>query len=187
MEDEIAQILEDAEAGMEKSIQFLESELTKIRAGRISPNIVDDIVVTYYGAPTPVQQVANVTVVDARTLSIKPWEKNMLQEVEKAILAANIGITPQNDGEQIRLFMPPLTEDRRKELVKKASAEGEQAKVSIRTIRKEAMDRVKRMQKDNLSEDEAKGAEDDIQQLTDRFSEKIDQYCDTKEKQIMTV
>lgn len=187
MEDDISRILQDAEENMEKALQFLESELAKIRAGRVSPDILKGINVSYYGAPTPIDQVANINIVDSRTLSVKPWEKKMLQEVEKAILAANIGITPQNDGEQIRIFMPPVTEERRKELVKKGGAEGEQAKVSIRSIRKDAMDGVKKLQKENLSEDEAKGAEDEIQKLTDRFNETVDQYCAAKEKQIMTV
>lgn len=187
MEDDISKILSDAEAGMAKAINFLETELSKIRAGRVAPNILNGILVPYYGTPTSIDQVANINVVDARTLSIKPWEKKMLHEVERAILAANIGITPQNDGEQIRIFMPPVTEERRKELVKQAFAEGEQAKVSIRSIRKEAMDGVKKLEKENLSEDEAKGTEAEIQQLTDTSTEKADQLCATKEKQIMTV
>lgn len=187
MEDDIAKILEDTESGMSKTLEYLETELSKIRAGKVSPNILSGVNVEYYGAPTPIEQVANVNVVDARTLSIKPWEKKLLQEIEKAIFNANIGITPQNDGEQIRIFMPPVTEDRRKELVKQALAEGEQTKVSIRSVRKEAMDRVKKLAKDNLSEDEAKGAESDIQGLTDAFAGKVDQFCAAKEKQIMTV
>ena len=172
---------------MGKAIQHLESELSKIRAGKVSPDILNGIMVPYYGSPSPIQQVANVNVMDSRTLSVQPWEKNMMQEVERAILAANIGITPQNDGQLIRLFMPPLTEDHRKDLVKKAAAEGEHAKVSIRTVRREAMDKIKKLQKEGLSEDEAKNAESDIQNLTDSFTNKIDQYCATKEKQIMTV
>lgn len=188
MQDDIAQILENTKAQMEKALTHFQSELTKIRAGKVSPDILTGILVNYYGSPTPIQQVANVNVVDARTLSVQPWEKNMMQEVEKAILAANIGITPQNDGQQIRLFMPPLTEDHRKELVKKSGAEGEQAKVSVRNVRREAMDRVKKLQKeDNLSEDEAKNAENDIQEVTDSFVNMIDKHCAAKEKQIMTV
>lgn len=187
MQDAIAQIHQDTKTNMEKAIQHLESELSKIRAGKASPDILNGIMVPYYGTPTPIDQVANVNVMDSRTLSVQPWEKNMMQEVERAILAANIGITPQNDGQLIRLFMPPLTEDHRKNLVKKAAAEGEQAKVSIRTIRREGMDKIKKLQKESLSEDEAKNAESAIQNLTDTFTNKIDQYCAAKEKQIMTV
>lgn len=187
MQDDIARILKETEANMHKAIKHLESELAKIRAGKVSPDMLNGIMVSYYGNPTPIQQVANINVLDSRTLSIQPWEKNMMQEVEKAILAANIGITPQNDGQLIRLFMPPLTEDHRKDLVKKAAAEGEQAKISIRTVRRDAMDRIKKLQKDSLSEDEAKNAETDIQDMTNNFTSKIDNYCSTKEKQIMTV
>ncbi len=188
MQDDISKILKAARARMEKTIDHFQAELTKIRAGKVSPDILNGILVNYYGNPTPIQQVANVNVVDARTLSVQPWEKNMLQEVEKAILAANIGITPQNDGQQIRLFMPPMTEEHRKELVKRAGAEAEQAKVSIRNERREAMDKVKKLQKeDNLSEDEAKGAEGNIQNVTDAFVTKIDTFMAAKEKQILTV
>ncbi|MGN9268163.1 ribosome recycling factor, partial [Enterococcus faecium] len=131
---------------MQKGIAHLEAELVKIRAGKASLAMLDGINVDYYGAPTPINQVANVTILDARTVSIQPWEKNMLAPIERSIMAANIGITPQNDGNQIRLFMPPLTEERRKELFKKASAEGEQSKVAIRNIRRDAIEQVKKLQ-----------------------------------------
>ena len=143
--EELELVIEDAESLMKKAITHLETELTKIRAGKANPTMVDGIFVEYYGSPTPIAQVANVAILDARTISIQPWEKNMLQAIEKAILQANIGITPQNDGNQIRLFLPPLTQERRKELFKKASAEGEHSKVAIRNIRRDAIEEIKRM------------------------------------------
>lgn len=180
-------IIEEAKNTMQKAIGHLESELVKIRAGKASPQILEGIVVDYYGSPAPLNQVSNVTVADARTLSIQPWEKNMLQAIEKAIIAANIGINPQNDGQIIRLFLPPLTEERRKEFVKKVNAEGEQAKVSIRSIRRDAIEQVKKLQKEGLSEDIAKDTEAEMQQLTDRYITLIDKHCAGKEKEIMVV
>ena len=159
----------------------------KIRAGKASPNMLDGLMVEYYGAPTPIAQVANVSVLDSRTISIQPWEKKMLQAIEKSILQANIGITPQNDGVQIRLFMPPLTEERRRELVKKASGEGEHAKVAIRNIRREAIEDIKKLQKDGLSEDLAKDSEKSIQDLTDAHISLVDKHLVLKDKEIMTV
>lgn len=187
MQDDIVPILDDTRKLMKRAIAHFESELVKIRAGKASPDMLNDIMVEYYGSPTPIEQVANINVVDARTLSIQPWEKPMMQAIEKAILAANIGITPQNDGQMIRLFMPPLTEDHRKELVKKVYAEGEQAKITIRNLRRDGMEQVKKLQKDNLSEDAAKSAEGKIQGITDSFITKIDEYCGSKEKEIMMV
>ena len=172
---------------MEKAINHLQSELIKVRAGKATPNIVDGIVVDYYGNPTPIQQVGNISVADARTLTIQPWEKNMLQPIERAIIAANIGINPQNDGNMIRLFLPPLTEERRKELVKRAQNEGEQSKVAIRAIRRESMEQIKKLQKNGLSEDVTKDAENSIQVLTDKYISLVDKYLGTKEKEIMTV
>ena len=150
MSDELNLIIEDSRESMEKTIDHLQSELVKVSAGKATPNIVDGIVVDYYGNPTPISQVGNVSVADARTLTIQPWEKNMLQPIERAIIAANIGINPQNDGNMIRLFLPPLTEERRRELVKRAQNEGEQSKVSLRTIRRDAMEQVKKLQKNGL-------------------------------------
>lgn len=172
---------------MDKAINHLQSELIKVRAGKATPNIVDGIVVDYYGNPTPIQQVGNISVADARTLTIQPWEKNMLQPIERAIIAANIGINPQNDGNMIRLFLPPLTEERRKELVKRAQNEGEQSKVAIRAIRRESMEQIKKLQKNGLSEDVTKDAENSIQVLTDKYISLVDKYLGTKEKEIMTV
>lgn len=187
MQDDIAVILDETRENMKKAIRHFESELVKIRAGKVSPDMLNDIKVEYYGSPTPIQQVANINVVDSRTLSIQPWEKPMLQAVEKAILAANIGITPQNDGILIRLFMPPLTEEHRRELVKKIGAEGEQAKVVIRNLRRDAMEQIKKLQKETLSEDAARNAETDIQGITDSFISTIDKYCAAKEKEVMAV
>ncbi len=187
MSDDLMLLLDDAETSMKKAISHLELELTKIRAGKASPTMIDGITVEYYGSPTPINQVANVTVLDARTLSIQPWEKNMLGAIDKAILAANIGVTPQNDGVQIRLFLPPLTEERRRELFKKAAGEGEHSKVAIRNIRRDAIEHIKKLQKDGLSEDAAKDAEDDIQKLTDRYIVIVDKHLAAKEKEMMAV
>ena len=172
---------------MKKGISHLEVELTKIRAGKANPSMLDGINVDYYGSPTPIAQVANITVLDVRTISIQPWEKNMLQPIERSIMQANIGITPQSDGNQIRLFLPPLTEERRKELFKKASAEGEQSKVAIRNIRRDAIEQIKKLQKDGLSEDAAKDAEKEVQDLTDRFIVLVDKHLSAKEKEMMSV
>ncbi len=187
MSDELNLIIEDSRESMEKTIDHLQSELVKVRAGKATPNIVDGIVVDYYGNATPISQVGNVSVADARTLTIQPWEKNMLQPIERAIIAANIGINPQNDGNMIRLFLPPLTEERRKELVKRAQGEGEQSKVSLRTIRRDAMEQVKKLQKNGLSEDLCKDAETNIQDLTDKFIAQVEKQLTVKEKEIMTV
>ncbi|HTO15523.1 MAG TPA: ribosome recycling factor [Edaphocola sp.] len=180
-------IISDTSDGMKKVINHLENELQKIRAGKASPSMVDGIVVDYYGTPTPLAQVANVSTPDARTVSIQPWEKNMIAPIEKAIMMANLGLNPQNDGIVIRLFVPPLTEERRKELAKKVYAEGESAKISIRSNRRDAIEDIKKLQKDGLSEDEAKEAESRIQILTDKHIEMIDSACKEREKEIMTV
>jgi ribosome recycling factor len=179
--------MDDATESMDKAIKHLEVELTKIRAGKANPQILDGITVDYYGAATPLNQVANVSVADARTLTIQPWEKNMIQPIERAIIAANIGINPQNDGQMIRLFLPPLTEERRKELVKRSAAEGEHAKVGIRNIRRDAIEGIKKLQKDGLSEDTAKDAEADVQELTDKYIVLVDKHLATKEKEIMAI
>src|SRR5690242_4227370 len=159
MAEDIASIVAQAEDHMSKAISHLETELIKIRAGKANPQMLDGIVVDYYGSPMPINQVANISVMDARTLSIQPWEKNMLQPIERAIIAANIGINPQSDGNVIRLFLPPLTEERRKELVKKCHAEGEHSKVAIRNIRRDAIESIKKLQKNGMSEDVCKDAE----------------------------
>lgn len=185
--DDIKSIQQHAEDLMKKAIDHLEVELIKIRAGKANPQMVDGITVDYYGSPMPLNQVSNVSVMDARTLSIQPWEKNMLQPIERAIIAANIGINPQNDGNIIRLFLPPLTEERRKELVKKSNAEGEHAKIAVRNIRRDAIEHIKKLQKEGLSEDAAKDGESDIQEITNNFISLVDKHLEVKEKEIMAV
>lgn len=187
MPEDISQIVSSMEDHMNKAITHLETELTKIRAGKAHPQILDGIVVDYYGNPTPINQVGNISVMDTRALSIQPWEKNMLQPIERAIIAANIGINPQNDGNQIRLFLPPLTEERRKELVKKCQGEGEHSKVAIRNIRRDALEHIKKLQKNGLSEDIAKDTEANIQDITNKFISAVDKHLSSKEKEIMAV
>lgn len=187
MSEQIGNIISAVGDLMSKAIDHLESELLKVRAGKAYPQMLDGIMVDYYGSPTPLNQVANVTVPDARTLSLQPWEKPMIAVIEKAILQANLGVTPSNDGQIIRLFLPPLTEERRKELVKRVNSEGEQAKIAVRNIRRDQIEQVKKLQKDGLSEDEAKDAETRIQGITDKHIALVDQVCKDKEKEIMTI
>lgn len=187
MEVDIHKLLADTESGMKKAISHLETELVKIRAGKASPNMLDGIMVDYYGNPTAINQVANVSALDARTISVQPWEKNMLQHIERAIIAANIGINPQNDGNIIRLYLPPLTEERRKEMVKRCNGEGEHAKISVRSIRRDTIEHIKKFQKDGLSEDAAKDAEADVQVITDKFISLVEKHLEAKEKEIMIV
>ena len=187
MSEELSLIKMDMEDGMNKAITHLETELVKIRAGKANPNMLEGIMAEYYGSPTPISQIANISALDARTISVQPWEKNMLQPIERAIIAANIGINPQNDGTNIRLFLPPLTEERRKELVKRCNGEGEHAKVSIRSIRRDAIEQIKKLQKDGLSEDIAKDAEAEVQDQTNKFISLIEKHLVAKEKEIMAV
>lgn len=187
MSEALETIINDAGNAMKKAISHLEVELGRIRAGRANTQILDGVYVDYYGAATQLNQVANITTPDARTFSIQPWEKNMLGPIEKAIIASNIGLTPQNDGMIIRLFLPPLTEERRKDLVKKVNGEGEHGKVSVRSIRRDAIEQIKKLQKDGLSEDIAKGGETRVQGLTDKYIALVDEHCKEKEKEIMTV
>ncbi|HMJ46169.1 MAG TPA: ribosome recycling factor [Ferruginibacter sp.] len=187
MTDQLNSILSESEKSMLKAISHLEAELVKIRAGKANPTMLDGIMADYYGNPTPINQVANITAMDARTLSVQPWEKNMLQIIERAIIAANIGINPQNDGNIIRLFLPPLTEERRKELVKQCNHEGEHEKVVIRNFRRDAIEAIKKLQKDGLSEDQAKDAEKIVQETTDKYIALIDKHLASKEKEIMAV
>jgi ribosome recycling factor len=187
MSDDLELILEDSRDSMQKALNHLESELIKIRAGKANPQMLEGLTVDYYGSPTVLNQVGNISVMDARTLTIQPWEKNMLQPIERAIINANLGVTPQNDGNIIRLFMPPLTEERRKEFVKRAGGEGEQSKVAIRNIRRDAIEQIKKLQKDGLSEDEAKDAEKEIQDITDKYISLVEKHLATKEKEIMSV
>jgi len=180
-------IINELTGSMQRAIAHLETEISKIRAGKATPQILDGIFVDYYGNATPINQVANITTPDARTISLQPWERNMLGAIEKAIIASNIGLNPQNDGNYIRLFLPPLTEERRKELVKRVYSEGEQAKIAVRNLRRDSIEQVKKLQKDGLSEDIAKDAETRIQGITDKNIVVVDQHCKEKEKDIMTV
>lgn len=185
--EEVELVIDDAKSSMQKAINHLEQELVKIRAGKASPAMLDGITVDYYGSQTPISQVANISILDAKTISIQPWEKNILAAIERSIMQANIGITPQNDGVQIRLFLPPLTEERRKELFKVASSEGENTKVAIRNIRRDAIEQIKKLQKDGLSEDAAKDSEAEIQTITDKFIALVGKHIEAKEKEMMTV
>jgi ribosome recycling factor len=187
MSEVLDMIIDDMAAQMKKAIIHLEIELSKVRAGKATPQIVDGIMVPYYGAPTPLNQVANVTVTDARTITLQPWEKNMIGPIEKAIIGSNIGLNPQNDGQYIRLFLPPLTEERRRELVKRVNGEGEQAKIAVRSIRRDSIEEIKKQQKDGLSEDAAKDGETSAQGITDKHIALVDQHCKDKEKEIMTI
>jgi ribosome recycling factor len=180
-------IIGQIEEAMKKALHHLEAELVKVRAGKANPTMLDGIIVDYYGNPTPINQVGNISVLDTRTISIQPWEKNMLQPIEKAIMVSNIGITPQNDGANIRLYLPPLTEERRKELVKKANAEGEHSKIAIRNIRRDGIENIKKLQKDGLSEDACKDAEKEVQAITDKNILLVDKLLGNKEKEIMAV
>lgn len=187
MSEDIQSITAGAQDHMKKAIGHLEAELIKVRAGKANPQMFDGLVVDYYGSPMPINQVANISVMDVRTLSIQPWEKNMVQPIERAIIAANLGVTPQSDGVLIRIFLPPLTEERRRELVKRCQGEGEHCKVAIRNIRRDAIEHVKRLQKNGLSEDASKDAEENIQQLTDKHITLVDTHLAAKEKEIMAV
>ncbi|MGB4842883.1 MAG: ribosome recycling factor [Ferruginibacter sp.] len=187
MSEEISKIISDTEAAMLKALNHLEAELVKIRAGKANPNMLDGIMADYYGTPTLINQIANISALDARTISVQPWEKNMLQPIERAITMANIGINPQNDGNIIRLFLPPLTEERRKELVKKCNAEGEHAKVAVRNIRRDGIEAIKKLQKDGLSEDISKDAEKEAQDATDKYISLVEKHLAAKEKEIMAV
>lgn len=185
--EEIDFYLDHSQEMMDKAVSHCNSELAKIRAGKAMPNMLDGITVEYYGASTPLQQVASVTTPDARTLSIKPWEKKMIPEIEKAIINSNLGFNPQNDGELIRINIPPLTEERRISLVKQAKSETENGKISVRNVRKEVMDSLKKLLKDGASEDAIKGAEEEVQKITDLHTKKLDELLELKEKDIMTL
>jgi ribosome recycling factor len=187
MAEETGKIQADTSASMTKALNHFETELVKIRAGKANPNMLDGIVADYYGSPTAINQIANISVLDARTITVQPWEKNMLQPIERAIIMANIGINPQNDGVVIRLFMPPLTEERRKELVKRCNNEGEHAKVAVRNIRRDSIEAIKKLQKDGLSEDICKDAEKEIQDTTDKYILLVEKHLAAKEKEIMAV
>jgi len=185
MNEEITFILDAAKESMDAAIVHLEKEFVKIRAGKANPSMLSNVKVDYYGSLTPLSQVANVNTPDARTLSVQPWEKAMLQEIEKAIMNANLGFNPMNNGDMVIINVPPLTEERRRDLVKQAKAEAENAKVSIRTARGDANKEVRALE--DASDDLKKNAEADVQELTDRYTKKIDAFLDNKEVEIMKV
>lgn len=187
MREEATLLIDEAKEGMNKAIAHLDSELRNIRAGKASPAMLSGILVDYYGTPTPLEQVSNVGTLDARTINIQPWEKSMIEPIEKAIMAANLGFNPQNNGETIRIAVPVLTEERRLQLVKQVRVEGENAKVSIRNWRRDANEGLKKLQKDGLSEDVVKTSETEVQKLTDDFIKKVDEQLAVKEEEIMTV
>ena len=185
--EEIDFILESTQESMSGSIAHLEKEFVNIRAGKASPAMIGGVFVDYYGSATPIAQVANVNVPDARTITIAPWEKNMLQPIEKAIMVANIGFNPMNNGENIIISVPPLTEERRRDLVKQAKSEAEDAKIGIRNARQEANKEIKKLEKDGVSEDACKGADEEVQTLTNSYIKKIDDLLSHKEAEIMKV
>ncbi len=187
MEEEVQLYLDDAKERMENSVSHLDRELLKIRAGKASPQMLDSVLVDYYGTMTPLSRVSNINTPDPRTIKIQPWEKAMIAPIEKAIMAANIGLNPSNNGEQVIINVPILTEERRLDLVKQVKNEGENAKVSIRTARRETNDELKKLQKDGLSEDLERDAEDKIQKLHDEFVKKVEEILNAKEEDIMTV
>lgn len=186
MED-ISKTMADAKAHMEKALEHLEHELVKLRTGKANTTLVADLLVDYYGTPTPLPQIANIQVSDARTIIIQPWERNMLGPIERVLINGNIGITPANDGEVIRLSVPPLTEERRKELVKKAKHAGEESKVGVRTARHKALDHIKKAMKEGVPEDIGKRKETELQDMVNKFVEQVDKIIASKEKEIMTV
>ena len=181
------EVLEAVKSKMQKAVSHFTDELATFRAGKANPSVFNGVTVDYYGTQTPIEQVAGINTPDARTMIIQPWEKKMIPLIEKAILAANLGFNPQNNGEVIRINVPPLTEERRKDLVKRAKNEGEAAKVSVRNIRRDQIEVIKKMQKDGLPEDVAKDTEALIQKETEVFSKKIDELLAAKEKEILTV
>lgn len=187
MNEEVEMLMEIVREKMDKSLIHLEKELSKIRAGKADPRMLDGIQVNYYGNNTPINQVSSINTPDPRTISIQPWEKAMLEVIEKAILAANIGLTPMNNGELIRINVPILTSERRRDLVKQVKNETENAKIVIRNYRREGNEEIKKLKKDGLSEDLAKDTEEEVQKLTDNYIKKIDDIYDKKEKEIMTI
>lgn len=187
MTEELQLVYDELKDSNKKSMTHLDSELQKIRAGKATPSMLQSVMVDYYGAPTPIAQVANISSTDARTLTVQPWERTMLNEVAKGIINSNLGFAPQNNGEILIINIPPLNEERRREMVKKAKAEGEHAKVAVRNNRKDALDMVKSMKADGLPEDVVKDAETEIQNITNSFIKKVDELVELKEKDIMTI
>ena len=187
MEDLLSDQLEESKLLMEESIEHLERELVKVRTGKASPAMLNGIKVSYYGVPTPINQTANISAEDSRTITIQPFDKSNLQAIEKSIFEANLGVTPQNDGQLIRINIPPLTEERRRQLAKVVKSEGEEAKISIRNVRREAMESIKKEVKEGYPEDAGKRMEEKVQDWTDGFIKKIDTIVSNKEKEVMTI
>lgn len=187
MQEDIDLYMDTAREGMEHSIEHLEKELRKVRTGKASTDLVSGLLVSYYGMDTPMAQVANLSTSDSRTIVIQPWEKNVIPEIEKSIFQANLGVTPQNDGELVRITIPPLTTDRRQQLVKVAKAAGEEAKVAIRNARRDLMEGIKAAVKDGYPEDAGKRTEEQAQKLTNSFTEKVDKMIENKESDILTI
>jgi len=187
MSELVKKQITEAKAAMDRALDHADNELNKIRAGKASPSMLDDVFVDYYGTATPLSQVGSVNTPDARTIVVQPWEKSLLGAIEKAIMEANLGVNPQNDGVVIRINVPPLTEERRRDLVKKAKGEAENGKIAIRNVRKDANEKIRKLKSEGVSEDEMKTGEAEIQKLTDSYIVKVDQLADAKEKDIMTV
>ena len=187
MDENIQMYLDDARERMEKALSHLEEELTKIRAGKANPSMLKDVKVDYYGQETPLTQMSNVGTADARTIVIQPWEKKMIPEVEKAILKANLGFNPTNNGEIIRIQVPELTEERRQQLAKQVKQEGENAKIAVRNIRRDTINEIKKLEKEGISEDASKEGQDEVQKITDEFTKKIDKIIEAKQADIMSV
>lgn len=187
MTEESQFLLQETEDQMSKSTQHLEKELQKLRTGKATPQMLEGIRINYYGVMTPIEQTANITTPDARQIIVQPWDKSVIHDIDKAIMAANLGLNPKNEGEVLRILVPPLTEERRKELVKKAKIEAENAKVSIRNVRRSSNDMAKDLEKEGVAEDEVKKLQEEIQKLTDKYIEMVDRIVNQKEKDIMTV
>jgi ribosome recycling factor len=187
MTEESEFLIQETEEQMIKSIQFLEKELHKLRTGKATPQMLEGIRINYYGVQTPLEQTANITTPDARQIIIQPWDKSIIQDIDKAIMAANLGLNPKNEGEVLRILVPPLTEERRRDLVKKAKVEAENAKIAVRNIRRSSNEMAKDLEKEGVAEDEVKKLQEDIQKLTDKYIEMVDKIASQKEKDIMTV
>lgn len=187
MSEEVQMYLDDADQTMKNSLVHLENELTKVRAGKANPAMLNGLTVDYYGVVSPLSQVSNISTPDAKTIFIQPWDKSMIEPIEKAIQKANLGFNPVNNGEVIRIVVPPLTEERRKQLVKQVKTEGEQAKVSVRNVRRDTNEELKKLKKEGIPEDECKKGEEEVQKLTDNYIKKVDEILERKEKEIMTV
>lgn len=187
MFEEVQFCLEEAEDSMKNALSHLEKEFHKIRAGKASPQMLEGVIVDYYGAPTPIEQTANINTPDPRQIIVQPWDKSILKEIEKAILAANLGFNPTNEGEVLRITVPAITEQRRLDLVKQAKAEAEKAKISIRNSRRQGNDFIKSLEKEGLAEDESKKTMDQIQEITNSYSDKVDKLMDAKDEDIMKV